>query len=55
MSLEAPTGEWLVIYGTQDVVQMWKDQIDDAIKNRANLGVCYTFGIDIFDFFPRFG
>lgn len=36
------TGEWLTIYGTQDVVQMWKDQIDECIKNRAALNVRLT-------------
>lgn len=40
VALEAPaTGDWLIIYGTQDVVQMWKDQIDNAIKARASTAV----------------
>jgi len=42
VSLEAPNGEWLIIYGTQDIVQMWKDQIDEAIRNRAALSTLYA-------------
>lgn len=39
VALENAGGEWLTIYGTQDIVQMWKDQIDDCIRNRAALNV----------------
>lgn len=39
ITLDAPSGEWLIIYGTQDVIEMWKDQIDSSIKAIANLNV----------------
>jgi hypothetical protein len=42
ITLDNPTGEWLIIYGTQDVVQMWKDQIDEAIRVRASLGTLFA-------------
>lgn len=41
--LESQNGEWLMIYGTQQSINLWSQQISTAMKLIASLGVFLFF------------